>query len=73
MVRTLRTIRSLASVSSVSGSIGFLIGPIDQGIAMGRTNERISRNQETYTASATTSWLESLERSLAQMKEYQVC
>lgn len=28
--------------------------------------------QETYTANATTSWLESLERSLAQMKEYQV-
>jgi hypothetical protein len=40
---------------------------------MGRTNERIARNQETYVANATTSWLESLERSLAQMKEYQVC
>ena len=39
---------------------------------MGRTNERIARVQETYVANATTSWLESLERSLAQMKEYQV-
>lgn len=39
---------------------------------MGRTNERIARIQETYVANATTSWLESLGRSLAQMKEYQV-
>lgn len=39
---------------------------------MGRTNERIGRIQESYVANATTSWLESLERSLAQMKEYQV-
>ena len=38
---------------------------------MGRTNERIARIQETYTAHATTGWLESLERSLVQMKEYQ--
>lgn len=42
------------------------------GAGMGRTNERIGRIQETYVANATTSWLESLERSLAQMKEYQV-
>lgn len=28
--------------------------------------------QENYVASATSSWLDSLERSLAQMKEYQV-
>ena len=28
--------------------------------------------QETYVAGATSSWLEGLERSLAQMKEYQV-
>ncbi|KAI9818552.1 MAG: hypothetical protein M1827_000611 [Pycnora praestabilis] len=40
-------------------------------ISMGRTNERIARMQETYVANATSSWLESLERSLAQMKEYQ--
>ena len=43
-----------------------------RGIGMGRTNERIGRIQESYVANATTSWLESLERSLAQMKEYQV-
>jgi hypothetical protein len=42
-------------------------------ILMGRTNERVARLQEGYVANATTSWLESLERSLAQMKEYQVC
>ncbi|KAI9646262.1 hypothetical protein NHQ30_005703 [Ciborinia camelliae] len=40
-------------------------------IAMGRTNERISRQQDAYVHDATSSWLESLERSLAQMKEYQ--
>jgi hypothetical protein len=39
---------------------------------MGRINERVARIQETYMAHATTTWLESLERSLAQMKEYQV-
>lgn len=42
------------------------------GTGLGKTNERIGRIQETYVANATTSWLESLERSLAQMKEYQV-
>ena len=41
-------------------------------LGMGRTNERICRIQETYVTNATESWLESLERSLAQMKEYQV-
>ncbi|APA10463.1 hypothetical protein SS1G_07033 [Sclerotinia sclerotiorum 1980 UF-70] len=40
-------------------------------IAMGRANERISRQQDTYVVEATSTWLESLERSLAQMKEYQ--
>jgi hypothetical protein len=39
---------------------------------MGRTNDRIARIQESYVANATTGWLESLERSLAMMKEYQV-
>ena len=39
---------------------------------LGRANERIGRMQETYVQNATTSWLESLERSLAQMKEYNV-
>jgi exonuclease VII large subunit len=37
----------------------------------GRTHERLARTQETYIVSATTTWLESLERSLVQMKEYQ--
>ncbi|KAF2404714.1 BAR-domain-containing protein [Trichodelitschia bisporula] len=40
-------------------------------ISFGRANEAIARKQESYVAHATTSWLESLERSLAQMKEYQ--
>lgn len=41
-------------------------------ITMGRANERVSAIQETFVAEATSSWLESLERSLAMMKEYQV-
>jgi len=40
-------------------------------IAMGRANERVAGIQEHYVADATTTWLESLERSLAMMKEYQ--
>ncbi|KAK1773072.1 hypothetical protein QBC45DRAFT_112358 [Copromyces sp. CBS 386.78] len=40
-------------------------------ISMGRTNERIGQIQETFVSEATTTWLESLERSLAMMKEYQ--
>nr|POE65261.1 meiotically up-regulated gene 137 protein [Quercus suber] len=39
--------------------------------SLGRANERIARMQETYCANAAGSWLESLERSLVQMKEYQ--
>lgn len=39
---------------------------------MGRANERVANIQEHYTADATTHWLESLERSVAMMKEYQV-
>ncbi|KAI9807321.1 MAG: hypothetical protein M1833_000064 [Piccolia ochrophora] len=38
---------------------------------LGRTNERIARVQESYVANTTSNWLEGLERSLAQMKEYQ--
>ncbi|GMF75863.1 unnamed protein product [Aspergillus oryzae] len=38
----------------------------------GRTEERIARLQESYIAEANSSWLESLDRSLAQMKQYQV-
>lgn len=40
-------------------------------LSMGRANERIARLQETYCANATSSWLESVERSMIQMKEYQ--
>ncbi|KAJ5280417.1 hypothetical protein N7478_005789 [Penicillium angulare] len=40
-------------------------------IMFGRTEERIARIQEGYITQATSSWLESLERSLTQMKEYQ--
>lgn len=39
---------------------------------MGRTNDKIARLQETYVANTSSSWLESLERSLAMMREYQV-
>ncbi|RLL96137.1 hypothetical protein CFD26_104722 [Aspergillus turcosus] len=37
----------------------------------GRVEERIARVQEAYIAQASATYLESLERSLAQMKEYQ--
>lgn len=40
-------------------------------LSIGRANERIARMQETYCANATSCWLESTERSLIQMKEYQ--
>jgi len=40
-------------------------------ISMGRAQETIARKQETYLATATSTWLEGLERSLAQMKDYQ--
>ncbi|KAK4118739.1 BAR-domain-containing protein [Parathielavia appendiculata] len=40
-------------------------------ITMGRANERISAIQESFVSQATGSWLESLEKSLAMMKEYQ--
>ncbi|KAF2861926.1 BAR-domain-containing protein [Piedraia hortae CBS 480.64] len=39
--------------------------------SLGRANERIARVQETYVANATASWVESVDRSLVQMKEYQ--
>lgn len=39
---------------------------------MGRANEKIARLQESYMINATSTWLESLDRSNAQMKEYQV-
>ncbi|ERT01095.1 bar domain containing protein [Sporothrix schenckii 1099-18] len=39
--------------------------------SLGRANERLASAQERYVADATATWLESLERSLAMMKEYQ--
>lgn len=41
-------------------------------ITMGQGDERLAGFQEAYIAQATSTWLESLERSLAMMKEYQV-
>jgi len=41
------------------------------GTVFGRTQERIARAQEAYITAATSCWLESLERSIVQMKEYQ--
>lgn len=41
-------------------------------VTMGRANERVSNLQETFVGEATASWLESLERSLTVMREYQV-
>lgn len=39
--------------------------------SLGRANERLARVQETYVQDATSTWLEGLDRSVAQMKEYQ--
>jgi len=41
-------------------------------LEMGQANEKIARVQDSYVAAASESWLESLERFLTQMKEYQV-
>lgn len=72
MAKTLSPILSLAIVLSVR-VLGKESGiHTDWITAMGRANERISRTQEVYVANATNGWLESLERSLAMMKEYQV-
>ncbi|KAF2143030.1 uncharacterized protein K452DRAFT_358059 [Aplosporella prunicola CBS 121167] len=38
--------------------------------SMGRAQERIARTQETYLVDASGSWLEGVERNVAQMKEY---
>jgi len=40
-------------------------------IQFGKANEGIARRQEAYVSNATSIWLESLEKSLAQLKEYQ--
>lgn len=39
---------------------------------MGRANETVAGIQDQFVADATTIWLESLDRSLAMMKDYQV-
>lgn len=39
---------------------------------MGQANEKIARLQDSYVTKASETWLESMERSLTQMKEYQV-
>lgn len=44
----------------------------DLVVVLGRTEERVARIQEGYIAQATSSWLESLDRSMTQMKDYQV-
>lgn len=41
-------------------------------IEMGRANEQLAQVQEQYAADSTKYWLESVERSVATMKEYQV-
>lgn len=41
-------------------------------IEMGRANEQVSNIQEQYANDATSYWADSLERSVAMMKEYQV-
>jgi hypothetical protein len=40
-------------------------------VEFGKANEAIGRKTDTFVAQSTTAWLESLERSLAQLKEYQ--
>lgn len=41
-------------------------------IEMGRANEQVANIQEQYANDATRYWLDSVERSVAMMKEYQV-
>ena len=41
-------------------------------IAMGQANEKIARIQDSYVSRSSETWLESMERTLTQMKEYQV-
>lgn len=42
-------------------------------IEFGRTNEHMATLHEQYTKDATEYWADSLERSVAMIKEYQVC
>ena len=62
---------SLASACKVNSAFASLFrAKFNAGL--GRANERVGRVQESYVQTATTSWLDSLERSLTQMKEYNV-
>ena len=46
--------------------------PTDRMLSgFGKAQERVARAQDAYVSRATSEWLESLERSLTQMKEYQ--
>ncbi|RPB26796.1 BAR-domain-containing protein [Terfezia boudieri ATCC MYA-4762] len=40
-------------------------------INMGQANEKIARIQDSYVSKVSETWLESMERTLTQMKEYQ--
>lgn len=40
-------------------------------IGFGRAQERIARHQDTFVVQATNGWLEGLDRTLVDMKEYQ--
>lgn len=42
-------------------------------VGLGQANERIARTQDSFASNSSATWLASVERSLAQMKEYQVC
>lgn len=42
-------------------------------LSLGRANERIAGIQDSYVDCANATWLDNLERSLAMMREYQVC
>lgn len=42
-------------------------------LSLGRANERIAGIQDSYIDTASATWLDTLERSLAMMREYQVC
>lgn len=63
--------QNLASVWAVGIPILLADEKSNQCLVFGRTQERLARSQESYIMDATNSWLESLERSMVQMKEYQ--
>ena len=76
MARISRLIQNLAPVSRVR--LAVVLSLLQHKLILivfaefGRANEALARRQEAYVGSATGAWLESLERSLAQLKEYQV-